>query len=88
MQVALTDVVPSAVAALDASRAVAEIAEIGLSLVRDLAAASDFQVMCAEVGTMWPCNQCTVSGSSLWLCGVGRVELVVWSVHYGSLSHL
>ena len=56
MQVALTDVVPSAVAALDASREVAEIAEIGLSLVRDLAAASDFQVMCAEVGTMWPCN--------------------------------
>ena len=70
VQMALTDVVPSAVAAMDAHREVAEVAEIGLCLVQHLAAASDFQVMCAKVGTMWPCNQCAVSGSSLWSCGV------------------
>ena len=58
------DVLPNAVAAMDASREVAEIAAVGFSLVLNLATASDIQVMCAEVGRMLPCNQCAVSESS------------------------
>ncbi len=63
-------VVSSAVAALDAHRGVAEVAEMGLCLVRDLATASCFQVECAEVGVVWPRSQCDVSESSVWSCGV------------------
>jgi hypothetical protein len=44
VQVALMDVVPSAVAALDAHRGIKEVAECGLILLQYLACASDNKV--------------------------------------------